>query len=105
MAPAGQSVALTDFHPGGPQGFWTIPSTDPSDKDRTAGNRVRALQRDGAASLPRSRRFLLVRFADIKRDQRRQYLVKGLNPRGGLIVVWGPPKCGKSFWVSDLALH
>jgi hypothetical protein len=51
------------------------------------------------------RRFPLVRFADIKRDQRRQYLVKGLIPRGGLIVVWGPPKCGKSFWVSDLALH
>jgi AAA domain len=31
--------------------------------------------------------------------------VKNLIPCNGLIVVWGPPKCGKSFWVSDLALH
>jgi hypothetical protein len=33
------------------------------------------------------------------------YLVKGLIPRVGLTVVWGPPKCGKSFWVFDLAMH
>jgi hypothetical protein len=26
-------------------------------------------------------------------------------PRVGLIVVWGPPKCGKSFWVTDAMLH
>ena len=51
------------------------------------------------------RRFALVRFGEIKADRRRTYIVKDLIPRGGLIVVWGPPKCGKSFWVSDLALH
>jgi hypothetical protein len=33
------------------------------------------------------------------------YLVKGLIPAVGLIVIWGPPKCGKSFWASDMALH
>ena len=38
-------------------------------------------------------RFTLTRFADIKR-----YCVKGFLPRSGLAVVWGPPKCGKSFW-------
>ena len=26
-------------------------------------------------------------------------------PRVGLVVVWGPPKCGKSFWAFDLAMH
>src|SRR5262249_1766079 len=26
-------------------------------------------------------------------------------PRTGLVVVWGPPKCGKSFWTFDLVLH
>ena len=26
-------------------------------------------------------------------------------PREGLCVVWGPPKCGKSFWTYDVAMH
>ena len=26
-------------------------------------------------------------------------------PSGGLTVVWGPPKCGKSFWTFDLTMH
>ena len=33
------------------------------------------------------------------------YLVKGLFPRVGLAVIWGPPKCGKSFWVFDALMH
>ncbi len=33
------------------------------------------------------------------------YLVKDLIPREGLVVVWGPPKCGKSFWTFDLVMH
>jgi hypothetical protein len=31
--------------------------------------------------------------------------VRGVIPREGLIVVWGPPKCGKSFWAFDLVMH
>jgi hypothetical protein len=50
-------------------------------------------------------RFPLIGFGDIKLDGSRRYVVKNLLPRGGLVVVWGPPKCGKSFYVSDLALH
>jgi len=23
----------------------------------------------------------------------------------GIVAVWGPPKCGKSFWAFDLAMH
>src|SRR5262249_6235581 len=34
-----------------------------------------------------------------------RYLIKGVIPRIGLVVVWGPPKCGKSFWIFDLAMH
>jgi hypothetical protein len=50
--------------------------------------------------------FPLVAFADIRlATERRDYLVKGLLPRSGLVVVWGPPKCGKSFWATDLGLH
>src|SRR6266545_1285990 len=50
-------------------------------------------------------RFQLVRFSEITFDQTRNYLVQGLIPREGLVVVWGPPKCGKSFWAFDLSLH
>jgi len=32
-------------------------------------------------------------------------LVKGILPRTGLVVIWGPPKCGKSFKTFDLAMH
>jgi len=50
-------------------------------------------------------RFQISRFADIKPDSAAQYLVKGLLLLIGLVVVWGPPKCGKSFWVFDLLMH
>jgi hypothetical protein len=43
---------------------------------------------------------------NIKLDtERRGYLVKGLLPDSGLGVIWGPPKCYKSFWAVDVGLH
>jgi hypothetical protein len=51
-------------------------------------------------------RFPLVAFEDVKVDAtRRGYLVKGLLASTGLAVVWGPPKCGKSFWAVDIGMH
>ena len=51
-------------------------------------------------------RFRLQKFADINVDTaRRGYLVKQLMASTGLTVIWGPPKCGKSFWAMDLGLH
>jgi hypothetical protein len=51
-------------------------------------------------------RFPLLPFAQIRIDAaRRGYLVKGLLPSTGLAVIWGPPKCGKSFWAVDVAMH
>lgn len=49
--------------------------------------------------------FKLVPFDAIEVGKTRNYLVKGLIPREGLVVVWGPPKCGKTFWVFDLSMH
>jgi hypothetical protein len=46
-----------------------------------------------------------VPFDQIKVGEKRYYLVKNLIPSGGLTVVWGPPKSGKSFWTFDLAMH
>jgi len=51
------------------------------------------------------RRFNLVRFDQIQIPTDPAYLVKGLIPREGLCVAWGPPKCGKSFWVYDVVMH
>jgi RecA-family ATPase len=58
---------------------------------------------DGAK--PAQPRFQLRRFNSIKAGSQRRYLVKGLIPKDGLVVVWGPPKCGKSFWTFDLTMH
>ena len=51
------------------------------------------------------RRFQLVPFNDLNPGTGPAYLVKGLIPRVGIVAVWGPPKCGKSFWTFDLAMH
>jgi RecA-family ATPase len=50
-------------------------------------------------------RHRLVPFADVSLSTEREYLIKGLLPRTGLALVWGPRKCGKSFWIMDAALH
>jgi AAA domain-containing protein len=50
-------------------------------------------------------RFRLIPFDKMTVGSDLVYLVKGIIPRRGLVVVWGPPKCGKSFWVFDLTMH
>jgi hypothetical protein len=50
-------------------------------------------------------RFKLVRFRELLLGTAATYLVKGFIPRTGIVVVWGPPKCGKSFWTFDLTMH
>ena len=54
---------------------------------------------------PRKARFRLIRFDQIVLQTAPAYLVAGLIPRVGLTVVWGPMKCGKSFWTFDLFMH
>ncbi|MCH7888327.1 MAG: AAA family ATPase [Proteobacteria bacterium] len=58
-----------------------------------------------ADAQPLAHRLRLVPFEEIQLSTERPYLVKGLIPRGGLTVVWGPPKCGKSYWAFDVAMH
>jgi RecA-family ATPase len=47
----------------------------------------------------------ILHFDEIKLSTGRRYLVRNIIPRTGLTVVWGAPKCGKSFWVYDLMMH
>src|SRR5262249_19680746 len=65
---------------------------------------------NGAPSSRQSERTLarelkLIPFEDIRFDPTPSYVVKGIIPRNGLVTVWGPPKCGKSFWTFDLAMR
>src|SRR5215472_4565629 len=53
----------------------------------------------------KKRRFRLKRFGEIKPVTKPNYLIKGILPRVGLAVVWGEPKCGKSFWTFDAVMH
>jgi hypothetical protein len=50
-------------------------------------------------------RVRLVPFDDIQLGLMRRYLVRSLIPRVGIIIIWGPPKSGKSFWTFDVVMH
>jgi hypothetical protein len=81
-----------------PFGNWTGKKTVGSQRD--AGELSSA-----SVGTSEPRRFNLVPFDRISFDTSPAYLVRGIIPSEGLIVVWGPPKCGKSFWVFDVMLH
>ena len=49
-------------------------------------------------------RIKIVPFDKITMNTDRLFLVKGLIPYPGLTVIWGPPKCGKSFWTLDIVM-
>jgi AAA domain len=58
------------------------------------------------ASDDKAPRFKLIKFKDARPDfSRRRELVQGLLPSAGIAVIWGPPKCYKSFWTYDLCMH
>ncbi|MCX7314403.1 MAG: AAA family ATPase [Alphaproteobacteria bacterium] len=50
-------------------------------------------------------RFRLIPFGQLLSSTSPEALIAGLIPRVGLTVVWGPYKCGKSFWLMDALLH
>jgi hypothetical protein len=50
-------------------------------------------------------RFKLTAFSDLDPDDEPDYIVEDIIPANDVGVFWGPPKCGKSFKVSDIALH
>ena len=80
---------------------WSPPTDEPP--PLTNDNHDRPLGDAANASKPKPR-FNLIPFNQIVRKNR-PYLIKGLMSSTGLIVVWGPPKCGKSFWVFDAVMH
>jgi hypothetical protein len=49
--------------------------------------------------------FVLKNFDTIEIPSTPTYLVQGLLPDVGLAVVFGPEKCGKSFWLFHVMMH
>ncbi len=74
-------------------------------RDRVDRSAKRPERTGNANSQSKRRSFTLVPYNAIIIGCERTYLVKGIIPRAGLTVIWGPPKCGKSFWTFDLAMH
>jgi hypothetical protein len=50
-------------------------------------------------------RFWLTPFAEIVLGNETTYTVDNLIPKLGVVVIWGKPKCGKTFWTFDLEMH
>jgi RecA-family ATPase len=58
-------------------------------------------ERDSSAKEPR---FKLLSLDEIERLPPLEWLIEGLMPAGGLAVLYGAPKLGKSFLALDWAL-
>jgi hypothetical protein len=54
---------------------------------------------------PKKYRFKVIDFEDMRPDEVSNYLVDELLPEKGLVMVWGKPKCLKSFFVLDVCFH
>jgi hypothetical protein len=54
---------------------------------------------------PAPTRIKLVSFEEFTLDNSPSYLVQRLFASSALNLVWGPPKCGKTFWVFDVLMH
>ena len=52
-----------------------------------------------------TRPITLIPFDEIEASTEPEYVIERLIPAEGLTVVWGPPKCYKSFWVQDMTMH
>lgn len=50
-------------------------------------------------------RIKLIPFEEFVLDNSPSYLVQRLLASSALNLVWGPPKCGKTFWVFDVLMH
>ena len=69
------------------------------------GEREREREARGNGKADTAPRFKLKYYKDVLMSTARNYLIKGLLPRRGLAVIWGPPKCGKSFIAFDMGMH
>jgi KaiC/GvpD/RAD55 family RecA-like ATPase len=65
---------------------------------------LRLLTAGGVAPSP-PRRFPLLNMDAVRQQLVSDYLLKGLLPKTGLVVIWGAPKVGKTFVIVDMLMH
>lgn len=96
---------MKDLVPGGVAGFRVF--NDPPVGQSSPNGQINdhAKSDAGRQTKANDTRFKLIPFESLMPGADPEYLIKDLFPCGGLIVVWGPPKCGKSFWTMDATLH
>jgi RecA-family ATPase len=70
-----------------------------------AGYKARDPRDDEGGNRQPRERFTLKQFDSIEISDASTYLVKDILPDIGLAVIYGPEKCGKSFWIFDLLMH
>lgn len=90
---------LVDDNDGRPE-----PPPVQSEKEYGVVTQTPASAFEAAETQAQNHRFELVPFDKIKVPAECPYLVKNIMPREGLAVIWGPPKCGKTFWLYDLSM-
>jgi AAA domain len=60
---------------------------------------------NGEQQQQQPKNFQLKPFSAITLPALSNYSIKGIFPKVGLVVIWGPPKSGKSFWTFDAVMH
>jgi hypothetical protein len=84
--------------------FRTVAINQWSEKFADGPEVQKVLARITEAANPKPR-FRVRRFGEVPFSRKNTDRIKGLLPERGIVTVWGAPKCGKSFWVSDAVLH
>lgn len=74
-------------------------------KDRAADEAAARAREAKPNGKDQSQRFGMTRLSDMAVSAASRWLVEGLLPRTGVMVIWGEPSCGKSFFAFDLAGH
>ncbi len=70
-----------------------------SDKERKVSNG------HDHVSAEAMQRFRFQAFRHIELDTAPAYIVHEILPRLGIVLVWGKPKSGKTFWTFDIEMH
>jgi hypothetical protein len=81
------------------------PGTEAPERPQGEHRHEKPADKPAAAAEPKKYRFPMLRFGQMRPGTEPDYLVDELIPIAGLVVVYGAPKSGKSFWVLDLVLH
>jgi hypothetical protein len=93
---------------------WLVALDDEGQPKHSADELMRIVRRTKDWSLdaedlprdaPRRGGIELIAWDDIKADRTAHYTIYGIMPRKGQVLVYGPRKIGKTYWMTDTAIH